>query len=266
MSLSFGAVNTDRVVLATSTLLDVGNPFTVAGWFYPTTLTSGRILFAKAGGLYVVDLSGTGGDLRLQWNRAGGSTSFITNDTPLANLNQWYFVAGVMDTTASAGNVGSIYTGTLTTAVVESTYGTATDGAGGVGTNGLAWAIGNRGAGTQNLSFEGRIAWAGLWTRALTLANLRELQYRMMNTVDCQVFMHLGHQGTGTQIDYSGNKINGTVTGATVAAHVLLSSPWGWDTPPPPKNRFDNPRLLRLQPGFGRVVRTRSPGLVKARL
>ena len=266
MALNLGTNNTDRVVLAASTSLDTFNPGTLALWVRPTTLTSTRLLCAKAGGLYRLNHNGTTGNLEWFMDRAGTDMQFITNDTPLASTNVWYFVAVTVDTGGGAGNNANIYTGTLASAVAERAYGTATDGTGGINTNSLSWGIGNRGAGTQNLAFEGDIAWFGFWTAVLTLGQLREQQYRMRNTVNCQNFMHLGYNGVNAQIDYSGNKINGTVTGAVVSAHVPLSAPWGWDQPQPPKNRLDNPRLLKLQPGFGRVVRAFHPGLVKARL
>lgn len=57
----------------------------------------------------------------------------------------------------------------------------------------------------------------------LSLAELRAIQYTMFpSRSDQNIFIHLGWNGTGTQVDWSGNRNNGTVTGATVANHAPL--------------------------------------------
>jgi len=69
--------------------------------------------------------------------------------------------------------------------------------------------------------------------RALSLGEIRSLQFHPRVLSGCVLYSHYGFNGTGTQPDWSGKGNSGTVTGATVSNHVPLGSPFGFDDPLP---------------------------------
>ena len=164
-------------------------------------------------------------------------------------LNVWNFVAGCEDT----GVAGHVYTGSLTVSAVERAYGVSVLGTGTQfddSSNSLV--VGNKHAATFNQAFNGRIAFAGIWNRALSLGEIKDQQFYPHKTSGCVLFLHLGFTGTGTQPDWSGNANAGTVTGATVDAHVPLGNPFASDEWQPyvvvPPTGFV-PRLMLLGVG-----------------
>jgi hypothetical protein len=75
-----------------------------------------------------------------------------------------------------------------------------------------------------------RIAYEGFIDgTALALADLVARWERLTNHANSKIFIHLGFAGTGTQPDLSGHGNSGTVTGATVGAHVPLGPMFGLD-------------------------------------
>ena len=227
MALTFGGATSDRVNCGSGASLDDLSPFTWMAWIYPTAFTSGRRLAEKGSSTQkVMLLSGTSGDWRLQVARTVAS-NYITNDTPLA-LNTWKFVAATFDTGGGAGEIINLYTGGLNTIATESSYTSPADGSGAVTADASGdFVIGNVGVATFNQAFEGRIAFFGVWNRALSLGEIRAQQFRPHVTSGCVLFQYLGFAGTGTQPDYLGNANAGTVTGATVSDHVPIGPIWG---------------------------------------
>jgi len=224
-ALTFGAATSDRVNHGSAASLDNLAALTAMAWVYPTTLTSSRTIISKYRGSSSIGwrlaLSGTGGDISLEWFRTGTDMNYITSDTPLAITNAWYFVAMTADST-----VGHIYTGTLTTPVVESSYGASTAGSGSPDADGArSLFVGNVDATSPTLAFQGRIAWAAVWNRVLTREEIQAQQFKPFckSSDGCVLFTHLGWAGTGTQPDLSGSSNNGTVTGATVSDHVPIA-------------------------------------------
>ena len=84
--------------------------------------------------------------------------------------------------------------------------------------------------GTDSKAFPGSIALFGLLNRVASQQEIVSLQFNPRVVSGTKVFMPLGWNGTGTQPDLSGNGNSGTVTGATVAAHVPLRPLFGVHT------------------------------------
>lgn len=227
MSLLFGAVNTDRVNCGSGTTLDNLTALTLMAWVYPTSNVSNKGIVNHFQGaadsgweLYTADALG---NIALEW--AGDTYCFgQSTTTPLSSLNTWAFLAGCATFTAKP----RLYTGTLAALASEVTYDV-------VYTAGITrhddaarnLMLGNKDTAATNLAFTGRIAWVGVWNRELALGEVQAQQFAPHVTSGCVGFFHLGFNGTGTQADWSGNGNNGTVTGATVAAHVPLRPPFG---------------------------------------
>lgn len=225
MALLFGGAATDRVDHGSGSSVDNLNPLTFAAWIYPTSLSNALTIFQKG-------TFGTGtaraftiradGNLNMAVSRATTATSYRTNTTPLS-ANVWRFVAVTFDSGAGAGQVVNIYTGALTAAATEATYGTATDGSGAVGDDSAhPFVVGNDATATPASAFPGRIAVAAYFNRVLSLVEIQSFQFRRYPLSGCVLRAEYGYAGTGAQQDYSGSGNTGTVTGATVADHVPI--------------------------------------------
>ncbi len=229
MALTFGVGTAERVNHGSATSLDnlpdSANGMTVLLWTYVTSRTDARKFASKAraslGAGWQLGLNGTTGNVQMLCERATTDAFRVTNDTPIA-ANTWIFLAA--DAKISASPATHIYTGTLTTSAVESTYGSDQDGSGAYNSDAARdFMGGNIDATTPNLSIPGRIAWIGLWNRVLTLVEIQEQQFAPHVTSGCVLFSHYGYNGTGTQPDWSGNGNNGTVTSATLTPdHVPI--------------------------------------------
>lgn len=227
MALTFTAASSDSVDVTSVAAIENLDPYTWWGWFFPTTFASTDRLLEKGDGICRLALQGTGGDIQCRRTRATTNTIYNTSDTPLS-LNTWHFVAATFNSGASAGNIVHIYVGSLTALAVESTYASPADGAGTLTTDAsLDFIIGNKN--NKAKPWVGDIAIAGLIDRELTLGQIQDLQFRPRAVKDTKIFIHLGHNGTGTQPDWSGNGNSGTVSGPTAADHVPLGPPFGFD-------------------------------------
>jgi lysophospholipase L1-like esterase len=115
-----------------------------------------------------------------------------------------------------------LFYGDLATPVVEeSSYFTSNDGSGTYGSDAASNAF--VGGDSATLNFIGDIGWVRVFNRKLTLAEIQLEQYsKRPMTTGC--VLDSEYHGTGTQMDRSGNGNNGTVTGASVADHPVLSS------------------------------------------
>lgn len=219
MALTFGAVSSDRVDHGSGTSLDDLTAFTYMLWVYITTNNNGRTFCAK-GNSKVLKLSGTGNiDLRVP--RVTTAAQFVTNDGPIT-VNTWHLIAATYDVGAGAGEVINIYTGTLSTTVAERAYGTSTDGAGATNAdNTTNFFVGNNS--NINAALVGRVAWAGVWNRVLTLPEIKAQQFHLHPTSGCVLFCHEGWNGAaGVQADWSGRLNNGSPTGVTLSNHVPI--------------------------------------------
>lgn len=229
MGLDFTGASTYRVNHGSATILDDMDPFTFYGWFYKSgAATTFHRLFSKWTTAIAGDsqcyIEGSGSaEVTCIRRRSGGTLTYTTNSSPLGTSGKWYFFAWVCDTSAGAGQQGNIYIGDLTTPVSEATYATATDSSGAISTEATSdFLIGNRSNFDRN--WIGTIAVSGIVKSALTLNQLRALQFRPTVVPNTALFSH--YYGTGSQPDWSGNSNSGTVTGPTQASHVPLGLPF----------------------------------------
>lgn len=227
MSLLFGGAASDRVNVGSGTVLDNVNQGTLIALAYPTGSGNGRFYQKGVTGQGPLFFS-YGASLEIARNRAttaSDALSLVSNFSAHA-LNQWNWYAGVWNTGGANGDQ-KLYVGTLTTPFAEpSAYGTQTVGSGAEGDNSAVDAIiGNNS--NAALAFPGRIACVIHYNVALTLGQLRAVQFGDAVLPGRVGYWELGWNGTGTQPDYSGNGNAGTVTGATVAVHAPVRNPFG---------------------------------------
>ncbi len=219
MSLVFGGANSDRV--SCSGVPAVSASATWLVWHFPTTRTSGRRIFGRSDGATY--------DTSLYWSFFGNglslgasfsTTAAAADSTKTFTLNKWAFSAATL---RGAGNNPKIFTGDLSAAATEDSYSGQTAPAGSVSDDSsVNLAIGNVGTGFTS-AYQGNIAVAAYFARELTLGEIVRWQFRPFVDADCKYYLHLGFNGTGTQPDWSGNGVAGTVTGATARDHVPMA-------------------------------------------
>jgi hypothetical protein len=211
-----GAGLTSNVSVPNSAKSQSLDPF--AYWLIvkPTTLTNARVLMLKGqvanNSRRALQISGTTGNLVVTVDRATTDTSYITNDTPFATLNVWYVVLVTFSSTATPTT--HIYTARLGNGFVESTYGTATDGSGALGSDAAdPLIIGNNVASSG--AFQGVMAFAAVFNAIPTRNNLQATNWRRISQLgSCVGAWRLGANGLGVVLDESGNGNNGTITSA----------------------------------------------------
>jgi hypothetical protein len=197
-------------------------------WLYGTSNAASQTPFSKRnsnGWGLVIEVNG---EIRFIHLRATANTDF-TGDVGASNvvgLNAWTFVGFTFDDTATPKV--KLYRGTLTGTVAEISYGATTAGTGALTSDATAnLYVGNLHQST-NFPFKGKIDRGGLVNRVLTLAEFKRLQFASLaqcNVSGTKLLFHL--HGTGTQPDLSGNKNNGSVTGATVATGMPMRPSFG---------------------------------------
>lgn len=234
MSLTFGTAATDRVDISPASSINNLGAFTVATWIKLKSLTAPQIaqfIFGRgtAGNQRkaAAQVSDGSAEVTFSVDRATTSSSFTTNSTLLV-INQWLFLCFTYDINGSAGNVGHIYKGTLSSPVAEATYSTSTDGSGALKGDDSALNMKLYNAASDQRGIDGKGGWFGLWNRALSLSELKSIQFHPRVTSGCVGFYRLGDNGTGTQRDFSGNGNNGTVTGATQSDNPPLRRRAAW--------------------------------------
>tara|TARA_R110000868_G_C10931596_1_gene766412 strand:+ start:1136 stop:1855 length:720 start_codon:yes stop_codon:yes gene_type:complete len=153
--------------------------------------------------------------------RSGSGTSFGTGRV---DLNTWTFVSFVLDK-GSTPNV-KLYMGTQSATVAEVTaYAIQTSTATAYGDDSAySLYVGNLQRASAVYPFKGSLARGGLINRALTVGELRTLQFasaRQANVADTKLLFN--YDGTtGTQPDLSGNSNSGTVTTAVRGTPSLI--------------------------------------------
>ena len=222
MALTFTSGSANRVDFGSNASLDNLSAYTAILCVYPTDATSGRRFFNKG-----VDNNGTAvwwdwttaGDVACVCNRVTDSTAIATN--PLTQ-NAWQQLA-VSYSDAAGFNV---FTRLLDEVFVETSYtGTPVVGSGARiddSAEPLIW--GNRNE--LDAGFGGQISCAKFFDAKLTLAQLNQYAFDDPKLASNVVNAELGWAGTGTQVDYSGNQNDGTVTGATVSSHPGVFNPF----------------------------------------
>ena len=229
MALDFTVSVADRVDHGSNASLVDLNPCTFMEWVNPQAFISANVVgFTKASSsVRSLRYYLTSGDLEGFIGRASTNSQYRTNSGGLT-LNTWNFLAWTFDLGAGAGEVQNIYVGDLNTLAVETGYVTATDGSGALTTDaGGPFLLANRS--TLTKAGDCKIAVATYCNVALTLAQIRAWQFRPRKLTSSVLYCHYGFNGTGVQPDLSGNGNNGVVTNATVADHVPLGPPFGFD-------------------------------------
>lgn len=208
MSLNFNGA-TDQVDFGSASSLDDLATATVMFIFRPTTLDATfRYLYRKIdiGAINIVSH-----DNFLEFTRVYGTTNLIILSSTTISINNWY-IAFFVD--GGAGVAPHLYLAQLGSALAEVSYttqqtpvGTLTSDAGG------SLLVGFR---DDPRRFIGDIALISIWTDVLSL-NQCSIQYRKpILSVNSKLLCYLGYNGTGSQIDWSGNANNGTVTGTAI--------------------------------------------------
>lgn len=224
MSIDFSGATTGRVDCGSGSSVNSLAPLTVAAWVYPTSLATGRRIFAKSGGGVAVNLGmdvGTSSRLAMFVDYTGTDLTVISASGLLVT-NTWQFVAGV---DGGSGVAPKLFYGTRNAAVAEvGSYATQTTPSGTRGNDGgNVLYVGNQS--TFNAAWPGWIFWIGIYNEAMSAGQLRRLPMHPRVTANCRFFMFSGLLGTGTQPDWSGQKNNGTLGGTTAAAR---NAPLPW--------------------------------------
>lgn len=230
MGLRLGAASSDVIDVGSGASIDDLDPFSILILCYPTSTTTDLGLWEKSPTnalkkVFLRKLTGVG----LYVARAT-SASYRYPDTGTGHVvvaNQWQMFAATFN---SAASPNSVLYGSLASDPVKA-YTTFTtqnaDGSGALTSDAAdtaRWGNWYIGAGSLTSAFQGILAIGAVVNRVLTLDEIRDWQFNprwIPGTVD---FHHFGANGTGVQQDLSGNKNDGTVTGATVADHVPLSA------------------------------------------
>ncbi len=223
MALTFVSGGSNRVDFGSAAALDDLTAYTAILCVYPTDTTSGRRFFNKGAdnnGTAVWWDWSTAGDIACVCNRATTDATAIAT-SPLTQ-NAWQELA----VTYSNALGFNVYTRPLTGLFTETSYtGTPVAGSGARlddSAQSLIW--GNRDE--IDAAFGGAISCAKFFSAKLTLAELNQHAYGDPHLASNLVYAELGWNGTGTQIDYSGNGNDGAVTGATVSDHAPTINPF----------------------------------------
>jgi len=248
--------STERVDHGSATSLDDLDTATVLAWVYPTATSVGFVE-----GKYASPCCSTGYRWLVPGFHANASLDVrvdrATSDLGMTALslmtaNAWQFIGAVWNTGGTDADQ-KLFRGTLTSIATEPTYNIQTVGSGAtVSDAGGTLVVGNREG--ADFNFPGRIAWVGIWNRALTNGEVRAQQFRPHPTSGCVLFTHYGFNGTGTQPDWSGSANSGTVTGATVIDHVPLGAPFGFDLSSLLSGRWLDPFRRQGQDGISRLA------------
>jgi len=161
------------------------------------------------------------------------ATVFLTINAPLGNLasygaNKWVYLAVSMDTAGADGDQ-VILCGDLNTIATEpSSYNAQAVGSGADSDDSAAdMTVGRL---DDNFRWRGEMASIMIFDTAFSVAEIQAQQFSPIPIQQPVLYVNYGFNGTGTQIDLSGQAVanNGTVTGATVADHVPLRPPFGF--------------------------------------
>lgn len=228
-ALTFTAGGSNKVDHGSATGVDNLAAISVCAWIRPATLAANLYIWTKdvsaGGGFTRFVINDASGNMRFRIETNGGvAGNFTTNGAPLV-VGVWSYVCATQAAAGGAGNI-KIYHGTLST-LVTAAAGTATDLTVAKAADATSSLL--IGGFSTTSSFSGRIAWAEMWDRALTLGEIQSLQHRPRVSAGCVLFTHYGFNGTSTQPDWCGTGNSGAVTGATESGHVPLGPTFGFD-------------------------------------
>jgi len=157
MSYTFGAATSDDIT--TTTVLQLGatnvNTF-VAGWWYPTTLTSTRGYWS-GGNTFGAEVDSTTSQIRFRTQNGTTNGQWTTSGTAITTGKWWYLAFLNSNNNTGAAAAWRCWIGDAESAPVEQTVTVATTPSGNFTGNANAY-LGNKGTGT--LAFQGDIGWA----------------------------------------------------------------------------------------------------------
>lgn len=228
MALDFNASNRKLVVNSAGPIEGL-TEFSMLTWVRldATPAKDDGILYREdSGGAFVYRLivDDTSGNMQFAADRSGSIGFKVNNSLGLA-VDVWTCVAVTFDST----NHLDMYIGDLSTALVSPTFSSDVDGSGTLDANDGLFTIGNSEDNQSTRFFTGSIAVVKHFDKRLTLQQLIAEQWGNANLVDRNYYAELGYSGTSTQVDWSRNANNGTITGGTIADHVPLRMPFGFD-------------------------------------
>jgi hypothetical protein len=221
-ALTFGAATSDLVNCGAAASLNNLLLWTFLAWIYPTTFTNNRWFFQKnAGGNNYRNMgeSSATGQTGIGMGTTNSAFPFAQSANSAGNilvLNTWNFIGGSL----SADNKLRLYLGNLNTSAYEPSYAFQSTCIPPYGDDSTGdFYLSNRPAADQ--SFQGRLAVAAYFNRALSLQEIQSWQQLprvWMGDTQAVGFWRLGKNGVSTQFDESEYGNNGTVTGATVSS------------------------------------------------
>ena len=225
MSLLFVNGGAQRVDLGSAASLDNIEAGTLMVWCRPTSSppAANSRIYTKGGSQGPALLVTSTGNVQFTRGRATTACSAIAataNFTSWA-AGQWLCMAATWDSAGAAG-AQKLYIGDQNTALTEpSAYSTQTFGSGAVTDDSAqnGW-IGNSAAAVGG--FDGEIAILALWNVQISTTNMGIWKDQCTPIVggNMKGQWFLGREGTGSQLDYSGNGNAGTVTSATVGTFL----------------------------------------------
>lgn len=236
MALTFSDGSTDKISIASAASIDDYSVFTCMMWvnlasigISPLYLMGKRPAGAFGKQIWVRTAPST--ELTLgNIARASGNAQAGTSTIP--STNTWTFLAFMYDEGgATAADTVKIFTGDLNTRVTEvGSYVFQTQGSGATtAETGSPLVIFNQ-HGTGSIAPDGSCGFFAYINKNMSVEEIAVHQFRPRVIAETGVFMYPGYNGVSTQPDWAGNGNNGTVTGATAAAHVPLAPPFGFDT------------------------------------
>jgi len=207
------------------------NQFTVLHWLEPDNVDatyrqiSGEV--RAAGKIRMMTSNNTAaGQMLFQVPQDVTGTINCTAATNTMTANVWQFIVFRFDNSDGTQKC-RIYRGTLTSIAAEVSYASSSDTGTPAASNSSSFLVGKDD--TTSFPYTGKSASTVVYNnKALTLNEIIQHQFSMMpKTTGSVLWAEHGWSGTTTQVDYSGQGNNGTITGLTVSDHVPLSNPFG---------------------------------------
>lgn len=229
--MTFGAVNSDRVVCAANAALDNLSTWTGLVWFKQTgALSGGMLLFGKGAGSssnvrLELRTANTSGAVRVLQNwTGGGGVSGYDSANGVIQIGQNCCIGVTFDAAGSAGNRVAFHSSVNGAPLAKLAYGSITEGVGSLQADtGVALTIGNNTpAGSPTSAFQGVIYAVAISGAVLTLAEMEAWKQNPDQPIRGELGRWMPGNDAGLIVmDRSRYRAHGVVTGAKVSAHRL---------------------------------------------
>lgn len=228
MAVTYGATSTDNINFGSDASIDNLDAATLVAWINFNAVNTDQVLMTKTtdsetGTQVFLNGSGTSGSLIVTRSRA------TTDQQAVATLmaTGWNFIAAKYDVAGAP----QLFHGDLTTVVTEaSSYTNQVNGSGAkVDESAFDLYAGNyiwgSGPTNESLSLNGDLGMFLYINRALTLGEIREIQFGHISAISgCVILALPGFDGASSIVDYSGNGNTGTGTGLVVADQMGIGN------------------------------------------